>query len=82
MTSPAPLRARHIVLGITGGVAAYKSAELVRLLVQDNIGVQVAMTAAATRFVTPATFQALSGRNVFVDLWDDRVENGMAHIDL
>ncbi|MBP8294514.1 MAG: bifunctional phosphopantothenoylcysteine decarboxylase/phosphopantothenate--cysteine ligase CoaBC [Burkholderiales bacterium] len=82
MTSPAPLRDRHIVLGITGGVAAYKAAELVRLLVQDNIGVQVVMTAAATRFVTPATFQALSGRSVFVDLWDDRVENGMAHIDL
>src|SRR5450759_2102575 len=82
MSKATPLRARHIVLGITGGVAAYKSAELVRLLVQDNIAVQVVMTEAATRFVTPTTFQALSGRNVFVDLWDDRIANGMAHIDL
>jgi phosphopantothenoylcysteine decarboxylase/phosphopantothenate--cysteine ligase len=73
---------RHIVLGITGGVAAYKSAELVRLLVQDGLTVQVVMTDAAARFVTPATFQALSGRPVFTDLWDDRVANGMAHIDL
>ena len=82
MSNANPLRARQIVLGITGGVAAYKSAELVRLLVQDGIEVQVVMTAAATRFVTPATFQALSGRHVFFDLWDERVANGMAHIDL
>jgi phosphopantothenoylcysteine decarboxylase/phosphopantothenate--cysteine ligase len=54
----------------------------VRLLVQDAFTVQVVMTDAATRFVTPATFQALSGRPVFVDLWDDRIANGMAHIDL
>jgi phosphopantothenoylcysteine decarboxylase/phosphopantothenate--cysteine ligase len=82
MPNPAPLRARHIVLGISGGVAAYKAAELVRLLVQDNFAVQVVMTEAATRFVAPATFQALSGRTVFVDLWDNRIANGMAHIDL
>jgi len=75
-------RPRHIVLGITGGVAAYKAAELVRLLVTDAFTVQVVMTEAAARFVTPATFQALSGRPVFVDLWDPRVANGMAHIDL
>src|SRR5258706_9523007 len=80
--SPSAAHRRHIVLGITGGVAAYKSAELLRLLVQDAYTVQVVMTEAATRFVTPATFQALSGRPVFVDLWDDRVANGMAHIDL
>jgi len=73
---------RHVVLGITGGIAAYKSAELVRLLVQDGFTVQVVMTEAATRFVTPATFQALSGRPVFTDLWDPRVANGMSHIDL
>lgn len=73
---------RQIILGITGGIAAYKSAELVRLLVQDNVVVQVVMTEAATRFVSPVTFQALSGRHVFVDLWDDRIANGMAHIDL
>src|SRR6478736_6532480 len=75
-------RPRHVVLGITGGVAAYKAAELVRLLVQDAFTVQVVMTEAATRFVTPATFQALSGRPVFTDLWDPRVANGMSHIDL
>ena len=82
MSDPNLQRARRIVLGITGGVAAYKSAELVRLLVQDGIEVRVVMTAAATRFVAPATFQALSGRPVFVDLWDPRIANGMAHIDL
>ncbi|MEP6702253.1 MAG: bifunctional phosphopantothenoylcysteine decarboxylase/phosphopantothenate--cysteine ligase CoaBC [Betaproteobacteria bacterium] len=73
---------RHVVLGITGGIAAYKAAELVRLLVQDNFTVQVVMTESAARFIAPATFQALSGRGVFVDLWDTRVANGMAHIDL
>ena len=77
-----PQRIERIVLGITGGIAAYKAAELVRLLVQDDVSVQVVMTEAATRFIAPATFQALSGRGVFVDLWDDRVDNGMAHIDL
>jgi phosphopantothenoylcysteine decarboxylase/phosphopantothenate--cysteine ligase len=81
MSVPSPLT-RHIVLGVTGGVAAYKSAELVRLLTQGGFTVQVVMTEAATRFVTAATFQALSGRPVFTDLWDDRVANGMAHIDL
>jgi len=75
-------RTRHLVLGITGGVAAYKSAELVRLLTQGGFTVQVVMTDAATKFVTPATFQALSGRPVFSNLWDDRIPNGMAHIDL
>ena len=53
-----------------------------RLLVQDGFAVQVVMTEAATRFVAPATFQALSGRHVYVDLWDDRISNGMAHIEL
>lgn len=77
-----PQRIERIVLGITGGIAAYKAAELVRLLVQDDVTVQVVMTEAATRFIAPATFQALSGRGVFVDLWDDRIDNGMAHIDL
>jgi phosphopantothenoylcysteine decarboxylase/phosphopantothenate--cysteine ligase len=77
-----PTPSRHIVLGVTGGIAAYKAAELVRLLVQDAVRVQVVMTEAATRFVTTATFQALSGRPVFTDLWDPRVDNGMSHIDL
>jgi phosphopantothenoylcysteine decarboxylase/phosphopantothenate--cysteine ligase len=72
---------KHLLLGITGGVAAYKAAELTRLLVQQNVEVQVVMTKAACQFITPATLQALSGRPVFTDLWDDRIDNGMAHID-
>ncbi|MBK7675899.1 bifunctional phosphopantothenoylcysteine decarboxylase/phosphopantothenate--cysteine ligase CoaBC [Accumulibacter sp.] len=76
------LAGRHIVLGVTGGIAAYKAAELVRLLVREGAAVQVVMTEAATRFVTPVTFQALSGRPVFTDQWDPRVANNMAHIDL
>ena len=76
------LSAKRIVLGVTGGVAAYKAAELVRLLVKAGVRVDVVMTEAATRFVGTATFQALSGRPVWDDLWDRRVDNGMAHIDL
>lgn len=76
------LNGKRIVLGITGGIAAYKAAELVRLLVRQGASVQVAMTDAATRFVTPMTFQALSGKPVFTDPWDARIDNNMAHIDL
>ena len=76
------LHGKRIVLGVTGGIAAYKAAELVRLLTKAGAEVQVAMTEAATHFVTTTTFQALSGRPVFVDQWDDRRANGMAHIDL
>jgi phosphopantothenoylcysteine decarboxylase/phosphopantothenate--cysteine ligase len=76
------LAGKRIVLGVTGGIAAYKAAELVRLLVREGASVQVVMTEAATRFVTPVTFQALSGRPVFTDQWDPRVANNMAHIDL
>jgi phosphopantothenoylcysteine decarboxylase/phosphopantothenate--cysteine ligase len=76
------LAGKHIVLGVTGGIAAYKAAELVRLLVREGAEVQVVMTEAATRFVTPVTFQALSGKPVFTDQWDPRVANNMAHIDL
>lgn len=75
-------RPKRILLGVTGGVAAYKAAELTRLFVKAGYDVQVAMSEAATRFVTPATFQALSGRAVFTDLWDNRIDNHMAHIDL
>ncbi|HEY9102557.1 bifunctional phosphopantothenoylcysteine decarboxylase/phosphopantothenate--cysteine ligase CoaBC [Chitinimonas sp.] len=75
-------RPRRVLLGVTGGVAAYKAAELTRLFVKAGHDVQVVMTEAATRFVAPATFQALSGRPVFTDLWDNRVDNHMAHIDL
>lgn len=73
---------KKLLLGITGGIAAYKSAELVRLLVKQDIEVQVAMTHAATQFVTPMTFQALSGKPVYTDLWQPDAGNGMAHIDL
>jgi phosphopantothenoylcysteine decarboxylase/phosphopantothenate--cysteine ligase len=75
-------RPKRVLLGVTGGVAAYKSAELTRLFVKAGYDVQVVMTEAATRFVTPVTFQALSGRPVFVDVWDARIDNHMAHIDL
>lgn len=78
----AQTRSKRIVLGITGGIAAYKTAELVRLLVKDGVDVQVVMTAAACGFITPATFQALSGKPVFTDMWDGRVSDGMAHIAL
>jgi phosphopantothenoylcysteine decarboxylase/phosphopantothenate--cysteine ligase len=73
---------RHILLGVTGGVAAFKAAVLARELQRHGATVQVAMTEAATRFVTPATFQALTGRTVYTDQWDARVHNNMAHIEL
>ncbi|MBI4939061.1 MAG: bifunctional phosphopantothenoylcysteine decarboxylase/phosphopantothenate synthase [Nitrosomonadales bacterium] len=69
----------RIILGITGGIAAYKAAELARLLVKQNIGVRAALTEAATRFITPVTMQALTGRPVLLNQWDC-AENGMAHI--
>src|SRR5215813_9986745 len=73
---------RRVLLGVTGGIAAYKVAELSRLLIRNNVDVQVAMTEAATRFVTPATFQALTGKPVITDLWDASFPNHMAHIEL
>ncbi len=73
---------RRVLLGVTGGIAAYKVAELARLLMRNNVEVQVAMTEAATRFVTPATFQALTGKPVVTDLWDASYANSMAHIEL
>lgn len=76
------LNAKRIILGVTGGIAAYKSAELVRLLGKQGAVVQVAMTEGATHFVTPTTFQALSGRPVYTNQWDARMPNAMAHIDL
>ena len=69
---------KRIVLGITGGIAAYKAAELARLLLKQGIEVQVAMTEAATRFITPATMQALTTHPVLLDQWQDA--QGMAHI--
>ena len=76
------LSGKRIALGVTGGIAAYKAAELVRLLIKQGATVQVAMSEAATRFVTPVTFQALSGHPVFTDQWDPRMAHNMAHIDL
>ncbi len=73
---------RSIVLGITGGIAAYKAAELARLLVKANMDVQVVMTEAACQFITPVTMQALSGKPVFKDMWDASIGNGMPHIEL
>ena len=73
---------RHIVLGVSGGVAAYKACELTRLLVKAGYTTQVVMTAAATRFVGPVTFQALSGRAVAADQWQSLAANGMDHIEL
>jgi len=75
-------RGKRVVLGITGGVAAYKAAELVRLLVKAGADVDVVLTAAGAQFVGAATFQALSGRRVWQALWDERMDNGMAHIEL
>jgi phosphopantothenoylcysteine decarboxylase / phosphopantothenate---cysteine ligase len=71
-----------LVLGITGGIAAYKAAELVRLLIKSNISVQVVMTESATKFITPMTMQALSGKPVYVGMWDSSIDNGMPHIEL
>jgi phosphopantothenoylcysteine decarboxylase/phosphopantothenate--cysteine ligase len=73
---------RRLLLGVTGGIAAYKVAELARLLMRNNVEVQVAMTAAAAQFVGPATFQALTGKPVITDLWDASFANNMAHIEL
>ena len=73
---------KHILLGITGGIAAYKSAELTRLLVKAGAEVHVAMTPSATEFITPLTLQALSGNRVHLDLLDAEAEAGMGHIEL
>ena len=76
------LNGRKLVLGVTGGVAAYKAAELVRLLGKAGADVHVVLTEGGARFVTAVTFQALSGNPVWTDLWDPRMGNNMAHIDL
>ena len=83
MTEPAtPSAPRRILLGVSGGIAAYKAAELVRRLRERGAEVQVVMTAGAKQFVTPLTFQALSGRPVRDDLWDEAAEDAMGHIEL
>jgi phosphopantothenoylcysteine decarboxylase/phosphopantothenate--cysteine ligase len=76
------LTGKKIVLGLTGGVACYKAAELCRALTKAGASVQVVMTDAATHFITAVTMQALSGQRVFSSQWDPRVDNNMAHIDV
>jgi phosphopantothenoylcysteine decarboxylase/phosphopantothenate--cysteine ligase len=76
------LKGKKIILGLSGGVACYKAAELCRALVKQGASVQVVMTEAATHFIGAVTLQALSGNTVYTDQWDPRVANNMAHIDL
>jgi len=78
----AELKGKRLVLGVTGGVAAYKAAELARLFVKDGAEVHAVLTQSGARFVTPATFQALTGRPAWTDMWDARMPDNMAHIDL
>ncbi|MBS0425243.1 MAG: bifunctional phosphopantothenoylcysteine decarboxylase/phosphopantothenate--cysteine ligase CoaBC [Proteobacteria bacterium] len=73
---------KRLLLGVTGGVAAYKAAELARLLAQDGMDVHTMMTQAACRFVGPVTFQSLTGHTVYTDLWDANTTQNMAHINL
>jgi phosphopantothenoylcysteine decarboxylase / phosphopantothenate---cysteine ligase len=80
------LAGKHLVLGLSGGIACYKAAELCRALIKAGATVQVVMTEAAGQFITPVTMQALSGRPVYSSQWDSRsaggVANSMAHINL
>ncbi|MES2562804.1 MAG: bifunctional phosphopantothenoylcysteine decarboxylase/phosphopantothenate--cysteine ligase CoaBC, partial [Pseudomonadota bacterium] len=79
MTDPSR---KTILLGLTGGIAAYKAAELTRRLSERNVQVHVVMTQAACGFITPATMQALSGNPVYTDMWDSRIRDNMPHIEL
>jgi len=76
------LTGKHIVLGLSGGIACYKAAELSRALIKQGASVQVVMTEAAEQFITPVTLQALSNRKVYTSQWDAREPNNMAHINL
>ncbi|MGE4051086.1 MAG: bifunctional phosphopantothenoylcysteine decarboxylase/phosphopantothenate--cysteine ligase CoaBC [Piscinibacter sp.] len=82
VTTKGQLSGRHIVLGLSGGIACYKAAELVRALAKEGATVQVVMTEAAQHFITPVTLQALSNREVYTSQWDPRAPNNMAHINL
>ena len=82
MSSSFSPTSNRILLGITGGVAAYKAAELVRLLIQDGMSVQAVMTHSACQFIGPATLQALTGELVFTDMWQTNDASSMAHINL
>ncbi|HET9043995.1 MAG TPA: bifunctional phosphopantothenoylcysteine decarboxylase/phosphopantothenate--cysteine ligase CoaBC [Burkholderiales bacterium] len=76
------MKGKRILLGLTGGIAAYKAAELCRLFVRAGADVRVVMTESACRFITPVTMQALSGQTVYTDMWDPRIADNMAHIEL
>jgi len=76
------IKGKRILLGVTGGIAAYKAVELARIMVKAGVDLRVAMTDAATHFITPVTMQAVSGQAVWTDLWDRRVPDNMAHIEL
>ena len=82
MTTPLDLQGRHIVLGLSGGIACYKSAELARGLIKAGATVQVVMSEAAEQFITAVTLQALTNRHVYTSQWDTREPNAMAHINL
>jgi phosphopantothenoylcysteine decarboxylase/phosphopantothenate--cysteine ligase len=82
MSQTLDLQGRHIVLGLSGGIACYKAAELTRSLVKAGATVQVVMSEAAEQFITPVTMQALSNRSVYTSQWDAREPNAMAHINL
>src|SRR5271156_5140731 len=79
---PAAAPGPRILLGVSGGIAAYKGAELARQLIKAGAQVQVVMTANALRFITAQTFQALTGRTVRHSLWDEQAEAAMGHIEL
>ena len=81
MSESTQLAGKHVLLGLSGGVACYKAAELTRLLVKAGATVQVMMSEAATQFITPVTMQALSNQPVLLSQWDAREPNNMAHIN-
>jgi phosphopantothenoylcysteine decarboxylase/phosphopantothenate--cysteine ligase len=82
MTDSAPYVLKRLLLGVTGGVAAYKAAELARFLKSAGVDVQAVMTGSARQFIGATTLQALTGKPVFTELWDSSIANNMAHIDL
>ncbi|HEY4067093.1 MAG TPA: bifunctional phosphopantothenoylcysteine decarboxylase/phosphopantothenate--cysteine ligase CoaBC [Burkholderiaceae bacterium] len=82
MTAPLDLAGKHVLLGLSGGIACYKAADFTRELIKAGATVQVVMTAGAEAFITPVTMQALSNRPVYASQWDAREPNNMAHINL
>lgn len=76
------LKDKHILLGVTGGIAAYKTAALASLLTREGVNVKTVMTSHATQLVTPKTFQAVTGQAVYTSLWHETSQSSMEHIDL